>query len=203
VKLFSSKLLVMAVFLAAPDFGKLFRLLVLSQPAGRVEQFGPLFHNRDWQIVALVSKTLLIAAVLIGHIVTGYQSYQNAVVNPGRPPLYGIYDVESFLWSGSAASDSIQWKSMIVEFPGFARVTTMDDTARSFATRYDVAKNSVAFTTTPPSTLNYARPDADHLVLTGAMANSSLEIKMRRRDRSGFPLLNRGFHWISETPFNR
>jgi hypothetical protein len=40
-------------------------------------------------------------------------------------------------------------------------------------------------------------------VLTGTVDNDPLEIRMRRKDPSEFLLVNRGFHWINELPFNR
>jgi hypothetical protein len=39
--------------------------------------------------------------------------------------------------------------------------------------------------------------------LLGKVANDQVSIRFTRSDLSKFQLVNRGFHWISERPFNR
>jgi hypothetical protein len=53
------------------------------------------------------------------------------------------------------------------------------------------------------STLAYARPDADRVVLQGTLGSDAVAIRLRRIYTSKFLLVNRGFHWINELPFNR
>jgi hypothetical protein len=40
-------------------------------------------------------------------------------------------------------------------------------------------------------------------VLQGDLGTNTLSIHMRKTDMSKFLLINRGFHWINELPFNR
>ncbi|MBS1564098.1 MAG: hypothetical protein JST39_06900, partial [Bacteroidetes bacterium] len=46
-------------------------------------------------------------------------------------------------------------------------------------------------------------PDKEHLVLSGVLLKDSVEVVMKRVDLNRFRLVNRGFHWVNETPFNR
>lgn len=39
--------------------------------------------------------------------------------------------------------------------------------------------------------------------MQGTLGNDALMIRMRRIGTAKFLLLSRGFHWISEVPFNR
>ena len=55
--------------------------------------------------------------------------------------------------------------------------------------------------------LTYSQPDDDHLVFEGKLDGRALKIKLQRENLdeflAQFRLLNRGFHWINEFPFNR
>jgi len=53
------------------------------------------------------------------------------------------------------------------------------------------------------STLAYARPDPTHLTLEGTFDGKRVEVRTVKRDASSFLLMNRGFHWVNETPYNR
>ena len=42
-----------------------------------------------------------------------------------------------------------------------------------------------------------------HLMLAGRMGADSVEVALRRRPESSYLLVNRGFHWVNESPYNR
>jgi hypothetical protein len=50
--------------------------------------------------------------------------------------------------------------------------------------------------------LKYDEPEPDRLVIEGTFNNQRLKVRLHRVDQSEFLLLNRGFHWINETPYN-
>jgi uncharacterized membrane protein YphA (DoxX/SURF4 family) len=208
VKLYSLNLLLMAVFLTAPDLGKLTGLLVLNRPAAPVTASGPVFEKRWMRIGALSIKILFIGFFPLQNALQSYQFYKSAVLNPtNRPPLYGLYQVESFKQNGKEIpplmTDVSRWKAVVAQNATIIQVRMMDDTERGFATQYDASASTVTLTGISKIILTYSRPDADHLVLTGTVDNDPLEIRMRRKDPSEFLLVNRGFHWINELPFNR
>ena len=45
--------------------------------------------------------------------------------------------------------------------------------------------------------------EADRLTIEGTLGRDTLKIKMKAKDLKEMRLPNRGFHWISEYPFNR
>ena len=53
------------------------------------------------------------------------------------------------------------------------------------------------------ATFHYFYPDAAHLVFTGKLDNDSVYILMQKIDFNKMRLINRGFHWINEYPYNR
>ena len=83
----------------------------------------------------------------------------------------------------------------------------MDDAVHIYNTEYDAAKNTVTISGDPDKTkknvFTYSRPDPDHLILQGKLFNDTLELRLKRIDPSKFLLVNRGFHWINERPFNK
>jgi hypothetical protein len=190
VKLYSTNLLLMAVFLAASDFGRLANVLVLNRAAAPADLTGPRFESHRLRMAAIVFWVLFVGYNLFGHITGGWEAYRSAYLTPQRPPLYGLYDVES----GPA-----NWRKVIVAFPTALVVRTTDDKALSFAAQYE--NNTI--TLDKKDQLAWSWPDPDHVVLQGNFNGSASTIRLRRIDTGKFPLLSRGFHWINETPFNR
>jgi len=207
VKLYSSHLLLMAVFLMAPDLGKLAGFLVMNRPAVPLSASSPMFEKRWMRIGALAVKVLLIGFFLVEDVMSGYRGYQGAVVHPGRPPLYGLYRVESFTRNGQEAppltTDVNRWKMVVAQNLAIIQVRMMDDSVRGFGATYGPADDSVTLTSGAKSVFTYLRPDTDHVVMTGILGPDSLVVNLRKIDPSQYLLVNRGFHWINELPFNR
>ena len=55
----------------------------------------------------------------------------------------------------------------------------------------------------PAATLSYRRVDRDHLLVDGTLDDQPVSFSLRFRDPDSFLQRSRGFHWISEAPFNR
>jgi hypothetical protein len=53
------------------------------------------------------------------------------------------------------------------------------------------------------ASFHYDRPAPDQLVLNGSMDGHQVQMKLKLLDRDKFTLVNRGFHWINEYPFQR
>ena len=51
--------------------------------------------------------------------------------------------------------------------------------------------------------MTYTRPDDLHMTLVGTFEKDAMSIQLRKVDESNLLLLNRGFRWINEAPFNR
>src|SRR5262249_30085415 len=96
VKLFSSNLLVMAIFLVLPDLRRLANLLLLNRPVDAVRR-GPLFATRWMNHAAVVAKVLFIGYALFHHVDLKRASTRTYGDNVPKHALYGIYDVEEFI----------------------------------------------------------------------------------------------------------
>jgi hypothetical protein len=87
----------------------------------------------------------------------------------------------------------------MISIPTSFGVRTTDDRALSFGAEYRDSR----VTLKNMGELTWSRPDPDHVVLEGTYMGSPVTIRLSRVDMNKFLLLNRGFHWISEMPFNR
>ncbi len=210
VKQYSVNLLLMAVFLLAPDLRRLANLLLLNRPTAPVN-LAPPWRGRRWlAAAAMVLQTLFIGYALYSTTKQSLDAEKQYGDKASKPVLYGIYEVEEFNRNGQALppmiTDSTRWRRVIFQSGGMF-VKTMDDAQQFYRAEYDPARRTVALTDPRnqgnKNVLSYSRPDMNHLVIDGPFQKDSLSVKLRKIDESKFLLLNRGYHWINEFPFNR
>lgn len=197
VKLFSTNLLLMAAFLAAPDIMRLANILVLNRPAPAADLSAPHFTRRWVRIAVTVLWVAFVGLDLFGQIRGGWQQYQQRYHSPSGL-LHGDYEVESFLSNGrDQSADPSRWH--FVEFgPQYVMIRKMDDSALGFRAAYDTNQHTVRLG--GAGTFQWWQPDDQHLTLAGGSNGNTLSIKLRAMT---FPLTTRDFHWIQELPFNR
>jgi uncharacterized membrane protein YphA (DoxX/SURF4 family) len=211
VKLFSTNLLLMAVFLAAPDAKRLIDVLVLNRPVAP-RRVTPLFATRRATVIAACLAALLVGYTIYNDVKFGLTYYRETIgPDAPKPPVYGIWDVESLTKNGAdqppLLSDSTRIRRVI--FGGLSRATfrLMSDSVERYTMKVDSTKHELALTgrfdPKNTRTLSYTTVDANHLVLAGRLGTDSLVLRLRRLDENRFLLMNRGFHWIQEQPFNR
>jgi hypothetical protein len=209
VKIYSMNLLMMAAFLVAPDLRRLANLLVLNRPTAPIDA-APLSQNRWLRTGAWALKALLIGVMLYSPTKQALDAEKQYGSKAPRPALYGIYDVEVYVRNGETlpplTTDATRWRRVIFS-AGSVSVKTMTDTPLFYRADFDPAKKTVTLHDAKDKnnnwTLAYARPDADHLTIEGLLAKEPVSARLLRVDESKFLLVNRGFHWINEFPFNR
>jgi len=211
VKQFSLHLLLMAVFLLVPDLGRLANLLVLNRPT-EPANLGPPLTARWARIAGLALCVLFLGYQLFTNIQGNLQ--RSNQFGPGRapkPPVYGAFEVEEFIRNGQSMppllTDAGRWRRLTVLYPEMLSVRWMDNSLHRYWTQYVPAKHSIAFAAleakdTRQGAFTYTIPDNDHLVLQGTLLKDAITVKLRKLDPSKFLLVSRGFHWVSEFPFN-
>jgi hypothetical protein len=210
VKLFSSHLLLMAVFLILPDLRRLAGLLVFNR---RVEptEIRPLFRRRWLHWSALALRTVLIfggAGLFLVQAWQGSKEYGNLAP---KPPLYGIWAVDEFVMDGTVrppiATDETRWRRLIFGSPGTASIQLMSDTRQRYRLALNTDKKMIHLTkrddATWKTTLSYTQPGPQRLALEGTFDGHEIRATLHRQDESGFLLVNRSFQWINEYPYNR
>ena len=210
VKIFSLNLIFLAIFLAAHDFSRLRAMFFLNTTAPPAQLNTPAPRRRN-MILQRSLKGLYVVLALYFTLGIAMKSREEYGELAPKPPLYGIYDVEQFTLQGTPlpplTTDTARWKRMIISYPGSASLSNMADSLRYLSLKIDTVKKTALFTSYKDSTdtwtMAYSLPDKEHLLFTGSIRKDSVTISMRRFDLNKFQLVNRGFHWINEYPFNR
>jgi hypothetical protein len=211
VKLYSSHLLLMALFIAAPDAVRLARLFVLNQPVEPAE-LRPRFENAHLDFGLRIARTLFFALVIGLGFKEGWKSWSEWRREPmARAPLYGIWNAETMRIDGiehpPLLSDAARWRRVIVSSRRIAAVEQMDATRTRFSLMLDRDKQTLTLKQNQDAkaggTLEYTQPDEATLVVNGVIGGKKIEATLRKAPIPEFLLTSRGFHWINEYPLNR
>jgi hypothetical protein len=206
VKLLSTHVILMCVYLLIPDIRALFDFFIRNKPATPAP-VQPHFASRRWRIAAGVTKTLLLGYLLVGSVIGIRQGAKLLGSGAPKSPLYGIWDVEEFTRDGQTLppllTDKTRWRRFVTQRPNGVSLRSMDDSAHSYAVRFDISKSTILSDPAGKLMLTWSRPDADHLTLAGTVDAHQVTARMKRMDDAKTNLLSRGFHWVSEMPFNR
>lgn len=214
VKLYSTHLLVAALVILGPSFGRLMDVLVFHRRTEPEDIRPPQWTGwRKWS--RLGCKALLAGyLILFANIRSNWDYWK--MRHALKSPLEGYYEVESFRRGGAEIppllTDGSRWRSITV-FSQVMAARGMDDMGKSFPFKADMDKGTLDlfdFKTqgteagkVPEGAFKFTWTDPAHLVLQGTFEGTPLEVRLKKRDASDFPLMNRGFHWISEFPYNR
>ncbi len=212
VKLYSSHLFLMGLFLLWPDMDRFLGVFVFNRPVPAAD-LGRVSSHRSRRIQLGALKTAFIALGVMSPLWESYKGSKIFGAHAPRPPLYGIWEVDSFVRGHEAipplVGDSVRWRRMIANYPGFLSVRLLNDSTRGYRVLADSVKNTLVLSTRKDSTVKfpftYVRSGAhnEQLQLDGLLGADSLHVRLHRVDETKFPLLSRGYHWINELPFNR
>ena len=211
VKLYSTHLLLLAVFIAAHDLRRLANVLVLNRPAEPAED-RPLFQ-RKWLLYGSKALALLFIGFLtytgLQGAATQRRTYSEA--EAAKSPLYGLWNVEEMMVDGKVrpplVTDRDRWRRAM--FTGGNRMSfqLMSDSRARYNVAIDPIKKTLAFTKRDDpswkSTLTYSQPQPKLLVMQGTFDGHQVRARLRQGEIPKFLLMTRGFHWINERPFNR
>jgi uncharacterized membrane protein YphA (DoxX/SURF4 family) len=210
VKVFSFHLMLMALFLLAPDCQRLVNFLLRDRaaaPPARPVLFNSLRANRIAFAVQVVFGLWMIGSSLYGAR-SSWHTYGG-----GRPKsaLYGIWNIDELSIDGQIRSplvtDYDRFRRAVFDFQDRMAFQRMDDSFAYFAAAINA--NDKTLTLTKGSDKNwkgnftFQRAAPDQLILDGQMDNHKMHMQLHLVDRNKFLLVNRGFNWIQEYPFNR
>lgn len=208
VKLFSFHLLLMSLFLLAPESRRLANLFILNRaaaPSSEVELFTSTRANR----IALVTQVLfgLLLAVATTHqSLMGWHQYGGA--SP-KSPLYGIWEVDQFSSDGQVVQPLLtnhqRWRRVVFDSPTSGIFQRIDDSIVYYNAAVNEQQSILWLTESWDATwkanLTYQRPDPGHLVLDGEMDGHKLHVHLVAA--TGFRFRGKDFHWIQEYPVIR
>jgi uncharacterized membrane protein YphA (DoxX/SURF4 family) len=210
VKLLSFHLILLSLFLLAPDLRRLANLFFLNRVAEPSTQ-PPLFATPHANRIAIAMQ-IVIGVWLMG--MNAYGSWTGwHLYGGGRPKsaLYGIWDVDQLTIDGQLRSpllgDYGRWRRVVFDFPEFVSFQRMDDSFVGYRVEIDTNSNTLVLTKSGDKNwkANFAfqRIVPDQLILDGQMDGRKVRMKLQLLDRKNYLLVSRGFHWVQENPVNR
>lgn len=208
VKIFSFHLLLMSLFLLAPDFRRLAAFSVGRNPGSSAEP--QLFRTRRARRIALCVQ-LVFGFYLLGTTVWGWEVYGGGAL---KSPLYGIWDVSAMSIDGQLRSplltDYDRYRRVIFDSSKGTRYIVfqrMDSSLVAYSASVDTQRKTIELAKTDgtqwKAEFSYQQPAPGQLILDGEMDSHKLDMQLRLFDHKKFLLVSRGFHWINEYSFNR
>lgn len=209
VKLYSTQLVILS-FIIMYCMGHNLKLIFFKNASTNSVVYKPLFTKKWLKISRIVSKSCIVFA-LVG--LDGYQQYlsiDEAGPDAPKAPLYGIYKPTLLIKNGDTLrlfSDSAEWKHFVVEYNGRALIKQLNDRRMPFAFEVDTLKKSIlAYSdsdTLHKYALNYKSLNDTTLQLKGIFFKDTIDYTLGKVNLNSFRLINRGFHWVNEMPYNR
>lgn len=208
VKLYSGLLTAMGMFLLAPDIKRILNFFILNRTI-HPKTLLPYFTNLKYQKVTIVFKVLIIGFFLYYNINRSIEGQEKWGKKAPKPALYGIYEVEEFIKNNDTlpplVTDSIRWKRLVIDKRS-SGIQTMDEKILKVKEETDTVSKTLNLISYSDSTdirrISYKLKDSLFYFQT-IYKGDTLKITTKKRLREDFLLLNRGFHWINEKPFNR
>lgn len=207
VKIYSFHLFVWAAIVASFDVRRLADFFLLNRPVAPAALRAP-FRSKRIERARLAAKIIVIGSMSyeIGKQAwSGYHTWGD-----GKPVSLdeGLFAVDAFERDGAPTPEGTEdapWAYVELGWGYFSAYDANAKRIHGWKVADDAAKHT--FTLTPksgePFTLSYVRPATATLVVEGVIDGHKVAVHATRKDASSFPLMSRGFHWISEYPYNR
>jgi hypothetical protein len=211
VKLFSFHLILMSLFLLAPEAPRLMRVIVLNKTAGPSTQ-PPLLRSLRGNRIMLALQLLLGAYIIGMNFNSAREGWAQRGGGAAKPALYGIWNVEEMRVDGVVRSPLVtdygRWRRVLVQNSASLTFQRMDNTSQGYAAKVDTDAKTISLTSGADKNwtgkLSFTRPDnGDSMVLDGEMGGHKVRFDLRRVDHTKMQLLSREFSWVQERPFNR
>ncbi|MGE5107597.1 MAG: hypothetical protein ACM3H8_08635 [Sphingobacteriales bacterium] len=214
VKLFSTNLVVLCLFLLANDHKRIITFFVMNKPSASCSLYDISFTKKWMRISRVFLKIAFIGlfVFLQGYNMYGFYKQRNKpmevkLINPG------VYNVNIFAINQDTLppllTDTLRWQDMIFEKDGQGSINTMDT---SFRRRYrrayfnyepDTVKHIIGIKKFSGDSVNliafnYLLSDSNTIRLWGKLRSDSLYVELKRSKRH-FQLAEKQFHWLSES----
>lgn len=198
VKLFSSELLLTALFLIAPDAKRLAAFFLQDHRPG----------GRKWLRGSLrVLRTVAVAVFVFSMFQNAWRARRTYGTDGARGSMYGVWTVAELKENGVVrpplSTDTTRWRRMVF---GGQRVSIQ--LVNEEWVRYSASDDQYGFVLKkrdpPYEAPFYFDSRTPQMVLVhGTVDGKRVELTLHKEPEPEFLLTTRGFHWISEFPFNR
>lgn len=206
VKLFSSHLVLISLFILAPFIKKLLNFLIFHKTTEL--SFEKLHYTKKWmRIVRVIFKLLIIAGIPLFGIIEEVQQINEYDKKNG---FEGLYKTDFFVFNKDTlaplTTNTLRWDKLIIE-SGSSSITSMTNSNYYYQINIDSLNHTITLSDYNDSLkkyiFNYKIQTDNHLSISGFYMKDSIYAVFKKKTLNEFPLVNRGFNWINEYPFNR
>ncbi|PSL45462.1 hypothetical protein CLV51_104165 [Chitinophaga niastensis] len=208
VKLFSTHLFCIALFITLPDFNRLINFFFLNKPVPAQTSWYPIYQRKWKRITHIALKYFAVAIILYTQICGIRFSQKRLNKNNAIPPLYGIYEVKNIVYHNYQATpiadSSLRWKKIYIDRGGYVFAHDIRDNVNGEEAKFDTIHKNISWQSGNNNIqLHYTVPAKDSLTLNGKVGADSVSIALLKKDANNFILVTRGFHWINEHSYNK
>ncbi len=208
VKLYSLILFIMGGFILAPDIKRTMQFFVLNKIV-QPKIINPYFSKQKLKTAAIIIKSLIICFLVFSSINFLTKRQQKRDWAASKSALYGIYEVEEFIKNRDTLlpliTDTIRWKRLVID-KRHSGIQTMDEKINLFKEKTDTISKTLSLISfkdsTDIQTFSYRLKNGLYL-FESTYRGDTVKIKAKKKERKDFLLINRGFNWINERPFNK
>lgn len=209
VKLFSFHLMFACGIILIAHFNAFLHFFIQNKTVFSQQNI-PYTSRKTTRNAGYIFKTILILYVITNYSISSHIRYRKNHDTALLPALYGIYNTDDFMYNRDTLppllTDPIRWKQFIVD-RNSAVIIKMDDTKIYMKNHTDTTQQRLTLTHFRDAAMQYhfryTRIGDSILMLRGITGKDSIRMTLNKKDRKDFLLINRGFHWINEYPFNR
>jgi hypothetical protein len=205
LKQMSFHLILMSLFLLAPELRRLANVLLLDRPAGPSAQ-PQLFATRRANRIA-VAVQIVFGIYLVAMFTSLSLRYWYGEGGGGSPrsPLYGIWNIDQMSIDGQVRPPLLndydrRWRRVIFDSPDVMVFQRTDDSFAHYGVSLDVDSRRLLLTKGNSrnwgATFTFERPAQDELILEGDMDNHKIRMRLQLVELDTFRLLNSSFRWV-------
>jgi hypothetical protein len=223
VKQYSFHLLLMCLFVVAPDLRRLAGFFVFNRGTEPASD-RPLFKRRRLNQGALALQLVLGALFMRSGLHSSYQQARTNGYLAPKPALYGIWFVDQFAVDQNAhaplVTDDIRWQRVVFDVASTFAVEAMSGSFQFLRVAVDTKKRTLLLEKFDDSlwmpnfgfvelggpqwktSFAFDQPAPDRIMLDGEFEGRRVQAELHR-ETPKFLLTSRGFHWINEYPLAR
>jgi len=198
VKLFSTHMLIACLILLSKDGKRMYDFFILNKTT-EPKQFHVISTNskkaKTFSIVTTSLKAVLVASI---SLLFGFQYYEMADSDNKIPILYGIYEV------APSKENTKMYKTIIFDKYDMATIRFSDENKISYSSSIDKTKKIIRLK--PWDKSKHQEEQFTYTEMKNTLllhTKDSVKIYLKKKSKDDLLLVNRGFHWINESPFNR
>ncbi|NAS32239.1 hypothetical protein GTQ40_14735 [Flavobacteriaceae bacterium R38] len=209
VKILSTHLVIMTLFLLSRDLKRVLLFLVTNKPVEQLSIIEQPKFKKGLNISLKVIKGLIVFYAFGYGFFDSLSAKKIYGADAPKPDLYGVYEVTNLVINNDTItnykSDRL-WKYIIFEDEGVIRVDKMNKSRRFYSVEVDSKAQKIKFYPSRNNAndyfnFNYTKTDST-LVFDYIYKNDTISGQTKRLGKDDFLLTGRGFNWISERPFN-